>query len=179
MTPAPVAFPPVAFPSVAWFRRLADLMNANRTRQEQLGYVDCVAQFTVLDGGPDGAPLGVQVTFEEFAAVDVRAAGDPACADFTLEATLATWRAMIESIAAGGGRPALEQTLNRLSHAGTPIRLRGDDPLKRDLYFRYNQSLQEFVNASAAFRTVFAEADGAAPALGGRAADEAPPAARA
>ena len=37
------------FPSVEWFRRLADHMNANRARQEQLGYVDCVAEFRVRD----------------------------------------------------------------------------------------------------------------------------------
>ncbi len=54
------------------------------------------------------------------------------------------------------GRPALDQTLNRLSHLGTPMRVVSDDPLKRDLFFRYNQSLQEFVNASAAFPTAFA-----------------------
>lgn len=149
---------PLAFPSVAWFQRLADLMNANRARQEQLGYVDCVAQFTVDDVAADGGAFAVQVTFEEFAAVDVRAA-TPATlhrADFTIAATLATWRAMIESIAAGGGRPDLEQTLNRLSHLGTPMRVVSDDPLRRDLFFRYNQSLQEFVNASATFVTRFA-----------------------
>ncbi len=149
----------VPFPSVAWVQRLADLMNANRTRQEQLGYVDCVAELRVTDGGPGGSPVGVQVTFDEFSATDVRAA-DPAAplrADFVLEAPLAVWRAMIESIAAGSGRPGLEQTLNRLSHLGTPMRVASDDPLRRDLFFRYNQSLQEFVNASASFPTSFAE----------------------
>ena len=147
----------VPFPSLEWFRRLADLMKANRPRQEQLGYVDCVAQFTVLDGGSNGAPWSAQVTFEEFEASDVRAAtaADVARADFSLEATLATWREMIESIARGHGRPDLEHTLNYLSHPGTPMRLVSDDPLRRDLYFRYNQSLQEFVNASGSFRTVF------------------------
>jgi hypothetical protein len=138
----------VPFPSVAWFRRLADHMNAHRARQEHLGYVDCVAEFRVVDGP------AVQVTFEEFAAVDVRAA-EPGRADFALEASLPTWRAMIESIARGGGRPELTQTLNHLSHRGAPMRLVADDPLQADLYFRYNQSLQEFVNASATFRTVF------------------------
>ena len=138
----------VAFPSTAWFQRLADHMNAHRARQEQLGYVDCVAEFRVT-GGP-----AVQVTFEEFAAVDVRPA-EPGRADFALEASRDTWRAMIESIARGGGRPELTQTLNHLSHPGTPMRLVADDPLKADLYFRYNQSLQEFVNASAGVRTVF------------------------
>ena len=147
------------FPSVAWMQRLADLMNANRARQEQLGYVDCVAELRVTDGGPGGAPIGVQVTFEEFGAIDVREADptDPARADFVLEAPLAAWRTMIESIAAGRGRPDLEHTLNRLSHLGTPMRVVSDDPLRRDLFFRYNQSLQEFVNASAGFVTSFPE----------------------
>jgi hypothetical protein len=148
----------VPFPSVAWFRRLADLMNANRARQEQLGYVDCVLEFRVSDGAPGGGPFGVQVAFEEFGVTDVREVTPGANpADFALEADRATWRAMIESIAAGGGRPALDQTLNRLTHMGEPMRVVADDPLRRDLYFRYNQSLQEFVNASAAFSTTFPE----------------------
>lgn len=136
---------------------MADRMNANRARQEQLGYVDCIAEFCVLDGGSDGSRVAYQVTFEEFEAVDVREVGvaDQARADFALDATLATWRDMIESIACGGGRPGLEHTLNRLSHMGTPICLRASDPLRKDMYFRFNQSLQEFVNASASFRTVF------------------------
>lgn len=166
MTAAPAVVPlrrddttAVAFPSLAWFHRLAHVMNANRARQEQLGYVDCVAQFTVIDGGLEGTPFAVQVTFEEFEALDVCVArpADDGRADFALEGSLATWRAMIESIAAGGGRPDLEQTLNRLSHFGTPMRVVADDPLRRDLFFRYNQSLQEFVNAAATFTTRFAD----------------------
>jgi hypothetical protein len=149
---ATAGVPALPFPSLDWFRRLAALMNANRARQEQLGYVDCVAAFRVLDG-PGGVPWSAEVTFEEFAVIDVRETTDPSRADFTLEATLATWRAMIDSIAAGDGRPDLAQTLNCLTHAGTPIRLVAADPLRRDLYFRYNQSLQEFVNASASFPT--------------------------
>lgn len=148
----------VPFPSQAWFARLAELMNANRARQEQLGYVDCVADFRVLDGASDGGPVAVRVRFEEFEAVDVGLA-EPGAedADFVLEATLDTWRVMIESIARGQGRPDLEQTLNRLSHMGTPVRVHSEDPLRRDLYFRYNQSLQEFFNASAGFGTRFPE----------------------
>jgi hypothetical protein len=154
---AAVAPETVPFPSLAWFRRLADLMNANRARHEHLGYVDCVAGFAVPDA-PGGRPFCAEITFEEFSATGVRevAPGEAPRADFVIEASHATWRAMIESIARGGGRPALEQTLNRLSHMGTPICVRADDVLKKDLYFRYNQSLQEFVNASAAFTTTFA-----------------------
>lgn len=154
------------FPSRAWFERLAALMNRNRARQEQLGYVDCVAQFRVLDAGPGGRPWCVQIVFEEFEAVEVRetGAGDDEGADFTLEAPLAVWREMIESIVDNGGRPDLEHTLNRLTHMGEPMRVVASDPLRRDCYFRFNQSLQEFVNACAAFRTVFrSAAEGAEP----------------
>jgi hypothetical protein len=147
--------PVVTFPSIDWFQRLADVMNANRARHEKLGYVDCVAQFTVLD--PGTSPWNAQVTFEEFSAVDVRQveAGDEGRADFVLEMPLEQWRSMIDSIAAGEGRPALEQTLNCLSNMGAPLAVRSNDPLRRDLYFRYNQSLQEFINASAAFKTTY------------------------
>jgi len=145
------------FPSLEWFQRLADLMNANRARQEQLGYLDCTVGFRVLDAGKGGTPVTLLVRFEEFEALEVREAepADEDRIDFTLEGTLSTWRKMVESIAAGGGRPALDQTLNFLTHMGEPLRVQADDPLQRDLYFRYNQSLQEFVNASAAFHTAF------------------------
>jgi hypothetical protein len=148
------------FPSLAWFQRLALLMHESRARQIQLGYVDCTVLFSVCDGGPGGRPWSALVRFEEFDAVEVReaTAADAARADFALEATLATWREMIESIAAGGGRPDLDHTLNRLSHLGAPLRVTSDDVLKKDLYFRFNQSLQEFVNASATFPTRFASA---------------------
>lgn len=148
----------LAFPSRAWFERLAMLMNANRTRQEQLGYVDCIAQFTVLDGAPDGGPVAYRVSFEEFEALGVEEAAtrELGSADFALEGSLATWREMIENIADGDGRPDLEHSLNRLSHMGTPLKLVYEDPIHMDCFFRFNQSLQEFVNASAQFTTVFA-----------------------
>lgn len=147
----------ISFPDQAWFAELAAMMNANRARQEQLGYIDCVAIFTVTDGSADGLPRHFRVTFEEFAATEVSEVNgaEAALADFALAADLATWQAMIESIADGGGRPGLEQTLNRLSHMGTPMKLVAADPLKADLYFRYNQSLQEFFNASSRLQTLF------------------------
>jgi hypothetical protein len=151
--------PAIPFPSVEWFRRLAELMNQNRALHEHLGYIDCVAGFTISDGAADGRPFSVQVTFEEFEAVDVREAGpeDAGRADFVLEADMRTWREMIESIARGGGRPDLTHTLNYLSHMGEPVAVRSDDTMRRDMYFRYNQSLQEFVNASAQIATTFRE----------------------
>lgn len=149
----------IAFPSREWYEQLAQLMKASRAIHEHLGYIDCVAQFTVLDGGVGGKPWSVQVTFEEFEVTDIRetSPADAARADFTLEAPLGTWREMIEVIAQGHGRPDLTHTLNYLSHFGTPVRVWSEDPLRKDMFFRYNQSLQEFVNSSAAFTTIFGD----------------------
>ncbi len=148
---------PVPFPSRAFFQRLADLMNESRARQEQLGYVDCTAQFTVLDGPGDGEPLAYRVRFEEFSAVavDEQRTRELGAADFALEGRLETWREMIENIRAGDGRPDLDHTLNRLSHLRKPLTLVAADPVRGDYYYRFNQSLQEFVNAAARFPTVF------------------------
>ena len=151
-TTTSIELPAARFPSVGWFQNLAELMNANRARQEQLGYVDCVAGFRV-----DDANFEVHITFDEFEVTDVSEATsqDADRADFVLVASLATWREMIENIARGNGQPDLEHTLNRLSHMGTPISVVQDDQLRKDMYFRFNQSFQEFFNASAQFDTTF------------------------
>lgn len=152
--------PVIPFPSVEWFKQLAKLMNTNRARQEQLGYVDCVATFSVGDDSNGATPRHFQVTFEEFEAIGVKevSSEEVVSADFALVASTETWSEMIRSIAEGGGQPDLDHSLNRLSHMGTPMKLNAPDPLKADLYFRYNQSLQEFFDASAGFTTVFPEA---------------------
>lgn len=149
----------VAFPSLAWFERLVALMKDQRALHERLGYMDCKVGFTVLDGGPDKSPWSVRIHFEEFDVLEVKelgAAGDEAgTLDFSMAATLATWRRMIESIAEGEGRPGLDQTLNDLNLRGGTLLVQSGDMLKRDMFFRYNQSLQAFVNASGGFRTAF------------------------
>lgn len=163
-TSAPaITAPSITFPSLAWFGRLVTLMKEQRTLHERLGYMDCKVRFTVLDGSPDGSPWSVQILFEEFDALEVvevgAAGGNVETPDFSLEATLETWRRMIESIAAGGGKPDLRQTLNDLNLRNNALRVTADDALLRDLFFRYNQSLQAFINASGSFLTVFPGAD--------------------
>jgi hypothetical protein len=76
-------------------------------------------------------------------------------ANFILETDIWVWKEMLENIAENGGRPDLEHSLNRLSLPGVPIRLWAEDPLERDMFFRFNGSLQEFVNASARIPTKY------------------------
>jgi len=149
--------PPLVFPSVAWFERLAALMDERRHRHVHIGTVDCLAQFSMLDIPRRGENWHVQVRFEEYSVVEVKQVedADAGQADFVLESDADVWQEMVENIAAGAGRPDLEHSLNRLSLPGVPMRLWSEDPLARDLFFRYNQSLQEFWNASAQIETVF------------------------
>lgn len=145
----------VPFPSLDWFERLAELMKADRATHEHLGDVECVASFVVTDGS-GGGPWGATVAFDGYEVADVRES-DPSDerVDFVLSGDLATWRRMIESIRDGEGRPPLDQTLNFLSLPGVPFRVDSADPVRRDFYYRFNQSLQEFFNASHRFETLF------------------------
>lgn len=141
----------VVFPSVEWFQRLADLLAEDIERFRKLGEVDTKFAINITDGKADGTAWLVQIDFEEFSVTGIKEIEESALAglDFIIETDRESWEEMVESIKAGDGRPDLDHTLNALSMAGTPIRVWSTDPLGRDAFFRYNQSMQQFVNHSA------------------------------
>ena len=77
----------IPFPTLAWFNRLAELMKEDRALHEHLGDVECVAQFTVTDARPNGAPWSAQVTFDGFEVTDLRVVDERAedAADFVVD----------------------------------------------------------------------------------------------
>jgi hypothetical protein len=152
-----VTIPALAFPSLEWFQRLDELMDQHRSRHEHIGPIDCVAQFSVLDPDGKGRDRHFQVTFELYSATNAREVTEEQFdrADFIMETDSLVWQEMIENIREHGGRPDLEHSLNRLSLPGVPIRVWAPDPLGRDMFFRFNQSLQEYVNASAEVPTIY------------------------
>lgn len=147
----------VAFPSTQWFEALAGLMHEQKEAFAKIGDIDCVMQVTIVDGTKSEEPWSCQVTFEEFSVAEIREVGSDELdrADFILETDLDTWQEMVDSIVAGGGTPDLDHTLNRLSLPGVPIRLWGVDPVRRDAYYRFNQTLQRYINNCASLRTVW------------------------
>lgn len=147
----------VPFPSTAWFECLAEHMAEQHEQFRKLGTIDCTMAVSIVDGGADGEAWNVQVTFDEFTVSAVHEIEPDALeeVDFVLETDLETWQEMVESIEAGDGRPDLDHTLNRLSLPGTPIRVWSSDPLGRDMFFRFNQTLQRYINNCAAFHTTF------------------------
>ncbi len=139
----------IAFPSLAWFEALQNLVN------EDAGY----RQFGTVD-----ADMGVKigddifvVTFEAFQCKGVKVGTeyDLINVDFFIEMESDAWRGMLENIKANGGAEAGQtlvslDMLNEISNNAT------GDQLRADLFFRYNQSLQHFFDLSANLETTFA-----------------------
>jgi hypothetical protein len=147
----------LTFPSIEWFVRLGELMEENRAVHEHIGEIDCSCVWTVFDADGQETDRHFQTTFELFSLIDVREVSEEerVKANFILETDVYVWKEMLENIAENGGRPDLEHSLNRLSLPGVPIRLWAEDPLDRDMFFRFNGNLQEFVNESAKIPTAY------------------------
>jgi fermentation-respiration switch protein FrsA (DUF1100 family) len=131
------------FPSVEWLDAVAVVYR--RGDVKRLGYVEATLGVQVEDGGrADGFVL----VFDGYG-VRAYASADPAAeADVTIAGDAEAWREMLGNIAENGAAD-LRHTLNRLTMAGTPLRLIAADQLKQDEFFRFNQSYQAFFDASA------------------------------
>jgi len=149
----------LTFPSVEWFARLGELMDTEEYRKihEHVGEIDLSCVWTVFDADGQGTDRHFQTTFELYSLTDVAEVTEEerAKANFIMETDIWVWKEMLENIAENGGRPDLEHSLNRLSLPGVPIRVWAEDPLDRDMFFRFNGSLQEFVNASVHIPTTY------------------------
>ena len=136
------------FPSIEWFREAADRLNRSDSFA-RLGSCDAVM----------GVRVGERrftVAFEAFAVTAVAepppGAGDP---DFTLVQPPEAWRAMLENIRANGRAEAL-YTLNSLDLRGDEEFATGEDYTRRDLFYRFNQTFQDYFDVSADMETTFA-----------------------
>ena len=134
--------------SLDLFDDLASAMAANPERYERLGDVDLELALVMRRPGGDAfrARLSFHgITCDGVAAID---AGDEVQADCWLDGAVEDWQAMFDNIAANGH--AVDQwTLNTLTLFGDRIALRASDPMGEDRFHRFNQTLQEFVDASA------------------------------
>ncbi len=143
------------FPSTEWFRALARCMQQDEAAYRTLGPVDCT--MVVVVDRPAG-PACYEIAFADFGVRAVRELASPADAapgHFVLEASLETWREMIDNIRAHGG-PDLTHTLNYLTFPEFPMRVSGADQLEVDTFYRYHESLQRFFNGAAGVPTAYA-----------------------
>jgi hypothetical protein len=77
--------------------------------------------------------------------------------DFTLTMPFEKWKAMLLDIKKHG-RAELEYTLNTLDLDSTDEFVRSSDMSNLDKFYRFNQSFQNFFDASARIDTQFADA---------------------
>ena len=137
------------FPSAEWFQEAADLLNASDSF-ERLGSCDA-------DVGVQVGDRCFAITFDAFAITKVAEApcDAPGDLDFVLLQTPEAWRAMLENIKANGQADAL-YTLNSLDLSSSDGLATGEDYTRRDLFYRFNQTFQEYFDISAEMDTTFA-----------------------
>jgi hypothetical protein len=138
------------FPSVEWFNAIKDIVN-NDPDFRQLGTVDSVI----------GVKVGnkiYELTFEAFECTNVREAReqDLRDMDFWLEQPYDKWQEMLQNIKANG-HADLTHTLNTIDLSMPEGFARSHDGYRRDAFYRFNQSIQDFFNAAAKIDTKFAE----------------------
>jgi hypothetical protein len=138
------------FPSVEWFKAVADIVNHDENYRK-LG--TCDAQMGVQVGD-----RMFEVDFEAYEVTDVKEldATTPRDLDFTLVMPYDGWKAMLENIKQHG-RAEEHMTLNSLDLETDEEFARADDYYRRDKFYRFNQSLQAFFDASAKIETQFAD----------------------
>jgi hypothetical protein len=137
------------FPSVEWFNAIKDIVN-NDPAFRQLGTVDAVVGVKV------GSKI-LELTFEAFECTNVREAGenDLRDMDFWLEQSYDGWKEMLTNIRTHGAAD-LSHTLNTIDLNIPEGFAQSSDGYRRDAFYRFNQSIQDFFNASAKIDTQFA-----------------------
>ena len=144
------------FPSLEWFQELARLMHENEADFKRLGYADVVWAIEVQPDSPDHPSRCFRFVFEEYGCTSVEelAEGDAGEVAFTMQATYDTWKDMIRNIQTNNG-PDLQHTLNYLALPDDPIYIAAPDFLSRDLFARYGQTYQLFMNGAIHVPTIF------------------------
>ncbi len=141
------------FPSVDWFDEVRGVFNADDSyRGAGGGTCNCTAGMKIGDDifvlTFEGVECSRAVVTDESALDDV---------DFYLDMPPNDWLEMIKNIAANGSAD-LHHTLNTLDldrEDGLATSHHGDQ-YREDLFFRYNQTLQFFFDASARVKSEFA-----------------------
>ncbi|HUO05754.1 MAG TPA: hypothetical protein VMU16_11215 [Candidatus Binataceae bacterium] len=148
----------IRFPSVLWFEEMRALANSDPEHLRRLGTVD-LALVVKIDSA-DRSSL-FEIAFSGYRCTQVRELADLAAAApdaVVIEGPYQTWREMVENIRAHG-HADLNHTLNTLTIYDTPMRVTARNQLDTDLFYRYQQNLQEFFDNAAKVPTYFAESE--------------------
>ena len=140
------------FPSVQWFNTVREIINHDEAYRH-LGTCDAVMGVEVGD-------KVYKLTFEAFECTNVREAGDNDLRDmdFWLDQSYDGWKDMLTNIRTHGSAD-LSHTLNTIDLSIPEGFAQSSDGYRRDAFYRFNQSIQDFFNASAKIDTQYAPAE--------------------
>jgi hypothetical protein len=147
----------IQFPSTEFFDALRERVNANQDRFRRLGTVDMT--LVVKIDYADRCDC-YEIVFAGYRCASVRRLANPADAakdSIVVEGPYAAWREMIDNIVANG-QADLEHSLNTLTLLDTPLHVDSDNQLDTDLFYRYQQNLQDFFDGAAGLAAGSAEA---------------------
>ena len=136
------------FPSLEWFDTAGELLNKSDSSQ-RLGTCDTEM----------GVQVGDEYFLVPFDAFEVKPARriDAATADeldFTLVQTPEDWKAMLNDIQQNG-HATHDFTLNSLDlHTEKELAI-GKDYIRRDAFYRFAQTLQDYFDTASKFETTF------------------------
>lgn len=127
----------VPFPSLAWFQALADAAARHPDCYRRLGWVELVLGIVVGDER-------YRLTFDGYTCTEVAPWGPGERVDCWVEAAPSDWRELIEHLRARG-RADARHTLNSLVLTDDRFHLRADEQLGADAFYRFNATLQAFI----------------------------------
>jgi len=128
---------PVEFPSVAWFEALAKAAAADEDRYRRLGFAEITLGVKVGD-------QGYRIRFEDFGCTGVAEWNGEEPVDCVVSAAPADWNELIAHIQERGSADP-NHTLNSLVLSGDRFELSGDEQLGIDRFYRFNATLQTFL----------------------------------
>lgn len=141
------------FPSIEWFQQAADLLNKSDSFK-RLGTCDSEMGVQVGD-------RIFEIDFEAFEVTTIKEI-DQARAeqlDFVLVQSPEAWQAMLDDIKKNG-HATHEFTLNSLDLRSDTEFAIGKDYNRRDAFYRFNQTFQDYFDMSAKMETSFPVAAG-------------------
>jgi hypothetical protein len=138
------------FPSVEWFKTAATMLNKSDSFK-RLGTCD-------TEMGVQVGEKYFEIDFEAFEVKDVKVINAKRAAelDFTLVQPYDAWKAMLENIKQNG-RAEHEFTLNSLDLQSDIEFAIGKDYHRRDAFYRFNQTFQEYFDMASKIETSFAK----------------------
>jgi len=146
----------VAFPSLAFFETLRQLMQQEEARFRRLGFIDTTFGVQVIS--PGGQDWRFVLAFEVFECREAREVQDFSgiLLDYVIRGDLATWQEMLTNIHRHG-QADVAHSLNTLTHFGEKLQVLYEDPDDRDKFFRFQESIQEFFDLASKLDLTFAD----------------------